>query len=341
MKENAADDTIGVKVMSVMHPLREIPFLDYREFSRTSIIRVYSAILLGILVTAGSVLAVVSFGFGRNLRSIWATYASWCVLGPLTFAVIYWGRVPAILFFVILALVSVTEYARATGLLRDWGMTSALYLAIFAASAAALMPNRSDGSPGGYGLYMSLPAFAMALFMLMPVLRNRTQGQLHLIALAFLGFILIGWMFLHLALLADSPNVGYLLYLLLAVELNDVAAFVFGRLLGGAGKHQLRSRISPQKTWEGALGAVAFSMALPWLLRFSLPDFDVKQLILSGLIVGIGGQLGDLSISLIKRELQLKNMGALIPGHGGVLDRIDSLIYCAPLFQHMVCFYKG
>jgi phosphatidate cytidylyltransferase len=62
-------------------------------------------------------------------------------------------------------------------------------------------------------------------------------------------------------------------------------------------------------------------------------------LILTGLIVGIGGQLGDLSISVIKRDLGIKDMGALIPGHGGVLDRIDSLMYSAPLFLHMVHFY--
>jgi phosphatidate cytidylyltransferase len=83
-------------------------------------------------------------------------------------------------------------------------------------------------------------------------------------------------------------------------------------------------------------------MALPWLLRFTFPAFfDVKDLILIGLIVGIGGQLGDLAVSVIKRDLGIKDMGASIPGHGGILDRIDSLLYTGPLFFHLVHYYHG
>ena len=112
-----------------------------------------------------------------------------------------------------------------------------------------------------------------------------------------------------------------------------MGAFAFGKLFG---KHPLRSNISPKKTLEGAAGALAFSLALPWALRFSFPHFGPAQLFLTGLIVAVGGQLGDLSISVIKRDIGVKDMGAAIPGHGGVLDRIDSLIYTAPLFLHMV-----
>jgi phosphatidate cytidylyltransferase len=105
------------------------------------------------------------------------------------------------------------------------------------------------------------------------------------------------------------------------------------------GRHKLREAISPNKTWGGALGALAVSMALPWLLRFSFPHFGPLQLVLTGLIVGVGGQLGDLTISMIKRDIGMKDMGSLIPGHGGVLDRIDSLIFAGPLFFHMVRWF--
>jgi phosphatidate cytidylyltransferase len=80
-------------------------------------------------------------------------------------------------------------------------------------------------------------------------------------------------------------------------------------------------------------------MALPWALRFSFPFFGTTQLILTGLIVGIGGQLGDLAISVIKRDIGIKDMGAGLPGHGGILDRIDSLVYTAPLFFHMAGYF--
>src|SRR5207302_1954427 len=103
----------------------------------------------------------------------------------------------------------------------------------------------------------------------------------------------------------------------------------------------MRTEISPNKTWEGSIGALTFSMILPWIMGFSFPHFAPIHKILAGLIVGVGGQLGDLSISFIKRDLGIKDMGVVIPGHGGILDRIDSLIYTAPLFVHMIHWFFG
>src|SRR5262249_15782328 len=153
------------------------------------------------------------------------------------------------------------------------------------------------------------------------IVRNRTQGQLQTISLALLGFLYIGWMLGHTSFLANANHAyGYLLYLIFAVELNDVAAFTCGKLFGPP---PLPSNIRPRKTWEGSLGALAVSLALPWLMRFSFPHFSTLELVLTGLIVGIAGQLGDLSISVIKRDLGIKDMGALLEGHGGILDRAD------------------
>jgi phosphatidate cytidylyltransferase len=186
---------------------------------------------------------------------------------------------------------------------------------------------------------MALQVYTVASILLVPIVRNRVHGQLQLIALAIVGFVYFGWMFGHLGFLANLPRpYNHLFYLLFAVELNDIAAFTFGKLFG---KHQMRSEISPKKTWEGALGALAVSLALPWLLRPMLPGWGSLQLLLAGLIVGVGGQLGDLAISVIKRDLGIKDMGAAIRGHGGILDRVDSLIYAAPLFLHMVRYFDN
>jgi phosphatidate cytidylyltransferase len=303
------------------------------------IFRAYLFIISFSLAGGGLVLGLLHCGLKKQLGSIWSTYRSWLVLAPIGLAVIFAGRIPTIVGVTLLAIFGFKEFARASGLYRDWWMTGAVYAGIVTVGVASLMPHPRGEEPGQgwYSFFVAVPVFAIALILLVPILRNRARGELQRMSLGIVGFVYIGWMFGHLGFLANAVNAyGYLLYVIFATELNDIAAFTFGRLFG---RHPLRSEISPKKTWEGALGALAFSMILPWLLRFSFPEFGPWQLILTGLIVGIGGQLGDLSISVIKRDIGTKNMGVLIPGHGGILDRIDSLIYVAPLFLHMAGYY--
>ncbi len=307
----------------------------------SEIFRTYTIIVFGVLVVAGLALALLKWGFRKDVTSLWLTYRSWLVMAPLILGCVFAGRVAVIVFTCLLAGWGLKEFARATGLYGDWWMTGAVYLGIVAVGVTSLVsqPQGEEPGHGWYGLFIALPVYAVALILLIPILRNKVEGQLQCMSLAIVGFIYIGWMFGHLAFLANATNAyGYLLYILFATELNDVAAFTCGKLFG---KRQFRSNISPKKTWGGALGALAVSLALPWLLRFSFPHFGTLQLVLTGLIVGIGGQLGDLSISVIKRDIGIKDMGALIPGHGGILDRIDSLIYVAPLFFHMANQFYG
>jgi phosphatidate cytidylyltransferase len=301
--------------------------------------RRYLEIAVGILVVAGIILSILRWGLRKNVDSIWKTYCSWLVMVPLLVGMIYAGRAATIIGFTVIGMLGFKEYARATGLYRDWWMTGAVYIGILAVCVTSLVrqPQGEEPGNGWYGLFIVLPVYVMALIILVPIVRNRFQGQLQSMALAILGFLYIGWMFGHLAFMANAADAyGYLLFVLFATELSDVTAFTFGRLFG---KRPFRSNISPKKTWGGALGALAVSMALPWLLRFSFPHFGTLQLLLAGLIVGVGGQLGDLSISVIKRDIGIKDMGARIPGHGGILDRIDSLIYAAPLFFHMAGYF--
>lgn len=304
----------------------------------TDIIRTYLVIAVALLAGGALVIAIAG-AFGRDVSHAWASYRGWLMMIPLLLGSLILGRTTSIVFFTLVALAAFKEYARATGLYRQWAYCLAVYAGILAVGATAWVHDPRLEQTGWYGLFMALPVYAIALILLLPTIYNRAAGQLQHVALAVVGFVYIGWMFGHLTFLTNARHAyGYLLYLLCAVELNDVAAYTFGRLLG---RHPLRSNISPGKTWEGALGALGVSMSLPWLLQFSLPGFGAMELILTGLIVGIGGQLGDLAMSAIKRDLDIKDMGVLIKGHGGILDRIDSLIYAAPLFFHMTRFTQG
>ena len=297
------------------------------------IVRTYVVLILAVLGVAGLLLGIVTFAFKRDLGGVWRTYRGWLIMAPLVLVVVVAGREATIVGVAVLALLGFKEYARATGLYRDWWMTGTVYLGIVAVTAISLVQDPRLEVPGWYGLFMTLPVYAVGLILVIPVIRNRTKGQIQSTALAVLGFIYLGWMLSHVGFLANSRYAyGYLMFLMVAVACNDVAAFVSGKLFGG---RKLRVEVSPNKTWGGAFGALGISMILPWLLWFSFPHFGPLQLVLTGLIIGIGGQLGDLVISVIKRDLGVKDMGVLIPGHGGVLDRIDSLIFTGPLFFHM------
>jgi phosphatidate cytidylyltransferase len=291
------------------------------------VFRAYVGLALGLLALAGAVLAFLQFVRRFELASVWTTYRSWLWMAPLAAAVIFAGRWPFIIGVAALAILAFKEFALTSGLDRDRWMTGTVSAGILAVGVAALLDT-------GLTFVALAP---MALILIVPILRNRVHGAVRRMSLGMIAFLYLGWMFGHLGFLANAANAyGYLCYLIFATEVNDVAAFTFGKMFG---RHPLRSEISPGKTWEGALGALAVSMVLPWLLRFSFPFFGPWQLLLTGLIVGIGGPLGDLSLSVIKRDLGAKDWGGAIPGHGGILDRIDSLIFVAPLFMQMAGYY--
>jgi phosphatidate cytidylyltransferase len=298
----------------------------------------YLLIVGGLLAFAGIALGSLHLA-GKDVASPMRTYRGWLIMIPIVLGVLFLGREATIIGVTLLAAIGFREFARATGLYEDWWMSGIVYAAILALGVVSMVPDPRLGSPGWYGFFMAAPVFVIAFILLVPVVRNNASGELQKVALAILGFIYFGWMFMHLGLLANTGNAyGYLLFLVFAVEINDVAAYTFGRIFG---KRKLRERISPNKTLAGSVGAIGVSMALPWLLWFSFPHFNPALLVLTGLIVGVGGQLGDLVISYIKRDIGIKDMGAMIQGHGGILDRVDSMIFVAPIFFHMQRWFSG
>jgi len=312
--------------------------MSIEQALQSDIFLTYVAIVAGLLVFAGAVLGVL-YLLGKDVSAPAKTYRGWLVMIPLVLGAIFLGREATIVGVTLLAIIGFKEFARATGLYDDWWMTGAVYLALGILAVVSLAPDPRLDQYGWYGFFMALPVFVIAAILLIPVLRNRTKGQLQKVSLAILGFIYFGWMFMHLGFFANTPYAyGYLLYLAFAVEINDIAAYTFGKMFG---KRKLREEISPNKTLAGSVGAVGVSLALPWLLWFSFPHFEPIHLILAGIIVGVGGQLGDLVISYIKRDIGIKDMGTTIKGHGGILDRVDSMIFVAPIFFHMVRWFHG
>ena len=131
----------------------------------------------------------------------------------------------------------------------------------------------------------------------------------------------------------------WIFFLLTVVFASDTGAFYFGRLMG---KHKLYEAVSPNKTWEGAIGGLATSIvAASIFIRLIGPcTLDLKVMILV-MILSVAGQIGDLCESMLKRNHGVKDSGHLLPGHGGILDRIDGLLFAIPVLYVYLCLDLG
>jgi phosphatidate cytidylyltransferase len=167
------------------------------------------------------------------------------------------------------------------------------------------------------------------------VLVGQTEGIIQSMSVIQATLMIALFGLSHLGLLLSIPGGrGILFFLVFIVEMNDVFQFIWGKLLG---KHKILPKVSPNKTWEGFIGGVLTTTALGFALKFLTPCNN-SQIILISFLTAIAGFIGDVIISSVKRDLHLKDTSTAIPGHGGVLDRIDSLVVAAPVFFHLVYF---
>jgi CDP-diglyceride synthetase len=135
------------------------------------------------------------------------------------------------------------------------------------------------------------------------------------------------------SLFPDRHGIAFLLGAIIATVANDVGALAVG---GWLGRHPLAPSISPNKTWEGLLGGTIVTLAVSAAVVGLIHPWTPSKALLLGVVVSVVAPIGDLSESLLKRDLRLKDMGTLLPGHGGVLDRVDALIFVLPATYYLV-----
>ncbi|MBU1727580.1 MAG: phosphatidate cytidylyltransferase [Candidatus Omnitrophica bacterium] len=175
-------------------------------------------------------------------------------------------------------------------------------------------------------LFIMLALFSLIL---MQFRRRNNSGVVVDISTTLFGILYVSWFFSFLIKITYLPDgVGYLISVVLITKLGDIGAFLIGSRFG---KTPLIPRISPKKSVEGAIGGLFFSV-LAALACKPFFNFNYLHIAIIGVCLGILGQLGDLSESLIKRDCKVKDSGSIFPGLGGVLDSIDSVLFTAPAF---------
>ncbi|MDD5428248.1 MAG: phosphatidate cytidylyltransferase [Candidatus Omnitrophica bacterium] len=190
---------------------------------------------------------------------------------------------------------------------------------------------------GGEGYFTLEPFFiviaCLFIFVLQFIRRDSSQS-LSSIAVTLFGLLYIAWFFSFFIKIKFLQNGALLVaFLIIVTKMGDVGAYLVGNAIG---KHPLIPRISPNKTVEGTIGGLAFSVMSAVAAKSFLPHFPYGHLVVLGVLLGILAQVGDLAESLLKRDCAVKDSGAVLSGFGGMLDLIDSLLFTTPIFYFYI-----
>lgn len=261
----------------------------------------------------------------------------------ILFGVIFFAPVWALpLVIGLLSAIGVHEMLAAFGIVRD-----NLRVALYAMLVAILLPMWTYFvGAGDYGILLAM--FLLALLLFIEGIIGSKGITFERICITFFAGLAIPCMLssiMHIIELGDTAYIGRLLLLcpLLGAWGSDVFAYLFGRAFG---KHKLAPEISPKKTIEGSIGGfvmapvvlVLYTLLLDFVLLESC-TFNYGSAVLIGVASAFAGQIGDLALSYVKRQAKIKDFGKLIPGHGGVLDRFDSVLFTAPMVELLLVLF--
>ncbi len=299
----------------------------------------WTVVALGALVVLAIVVVTVLRWTGQLSRKQYAELGprcwSWLWLTLLMLAPLLLGAAWVFGFVAVLSLLCYQEFARVTGLFREKTISVVVVLGVLGLTFACI---------DNWGrLFFALAPLTVGLIAIVTIPQDRPKGYVQRTALGVLGFLLFGYSFGYLGLIANNPHYRpILLLLLLSVELNDVFAYCTGKLIGGP---KVLPSTSPGKTIAGCTGALVLTTLLVACLGhvvFHETEVDHwPQLLILGSGISLLGQFGDLLLSSVKRDVGVKDTGTLIPGHGGLLDRFDSLVLVPPAVFHFLSLYLG
>ncbi len=289
------------------------------------------AAILAILVVAS--LAAI------RLKGIRSRTATWWVIALLVGGGLLAGQGAVVLLFAVISFVALREYLSLAPTRRE--DRAALLLAYVVVPIAYLFI-----ALDWYGITLvAIPVYAFLLMPAVLVLNGRTSGYLASAGILHWGLVVTVYNLGYAPMLMNVPDVeapsggaGLLFFLLVVTSLNDVFQYIAGRLIGG---RKILPKVSPNKTWAGFVGGVLGTGAVIVLLSPAFTGLPFWPTAILAVLLPVAGFAGDVTMSAVKRDLGVKDTSKLLPGHGGILDRVDSLTFTAPLTFHVFAFFAS
>jgi len=311
---------------------------------------------LFVALAVASVVSIVMVRMqpARDLTELRSRIRTWWVIVGLFGLSLVWSSSATICFLGFVSFLALKEFLSMTPTRRaDRRVLFYAYLAVLIQYYLA--------ATAWYGMFIVF--IPVMMFVWLPTrmwMMGQTEGFLRAAGSLHWALMLTVFSLSHAAFLlvltpSDTPRIqpagvvdglregfaigpGLLVFLILVTELNDIFQYLWGKSIG---RRKVAPSVSPGKTYAGLIGGVATTIVFAGLIGPRLTLLDTRMALLAGAIIGFAGFAGDLCLSALKRDLKIKDFGATLPGHGGVLDRVDSLIFTAPLFFHFVYYCYG
>ena len=297
------------------------------------------SLVIGILIAASIIVDLLKKVNKENdYQELSSRVKSWWIMISVFSFALLSSPMVSVIFFALLSFLAFKEYVSIVPLRK--ADRRVLFWAYLTIPIQFYFVANND-----YGLFIVfIPVWVFFLLPFRLILSKQTDGFLSSVSTISWGLMITVFAISHAAMLMQFPEsvnhpaggAGLILFLAILNQGNDVAQYVWGKMLG---KRKIVPDVSPNKTWEGFLGGVFTTTIMAVLLHSFLTPFSIPFAALMGFMLGVTGFMGDVTFSALKRDLKIKDAGALIPGHGGILDRLDSLSLSAPLFFHAVRYF--
>ncbi len=285
-----------------------------------------------------TVIIVLSIIFGSGLivyflrkssyyfNASWASIKSWLIVAPILFVLMGLPSPMPLVVLVMIAIMGAKVYFQIMGMFHRSYFVLICYGGIIALGVCTYF-NRVD-------IYNVMPMLVLGVSCLVPMARNSYKQMIQYISLTLLGFIFLGWSFMHLGLILHLENGIYqLTYLIILTEFCDNTNLALGRYIG---KTKIFPKLNPRRTLGGLFVSILLTLVLAGIMRFLLPDRSDKYWLTAGLIASLGGFIGDLVMSVIRKDAGVKIVGPFIIGRGDFLHRMDRLIFVAPIYFYIM-----